>query len=50
LTENYISKENLEKLVNNEACLLLPVINQDISSKKQENKNIFTLDFEKVFE
>ena len=50
LTENSILKENLEKLVKDEGCSLFPIINQDISSQKQENKNIFTLDFEKVFE
>jgi hypothetical protein len=36
--------------VKDEDCSLFPIINQDISSQKQENKNIFTLDFEKVFE
>ena len=50
LTENFISMRNLESLVKDEGCLLFPIINQDISSQKQENKNIFTLDFEKVFE
>ena len=50
LTENFISTGNLESLVKDEGCLLFPIINQDISSQKQENKNIFTLDFEKVFE
>lgn len=50
LTENSISKGNLESLVKDEDCSLFPIINQDISSQKQENKNIFTLDFEKVFE
>ena len=50
LTENFISTGNLESLVKDKGCLLFPIINQDISSQKQENKNIFTLDFEKVFE
>ena len=49
LTENYISKENLENLVNNENCLLFPIINQDISSKKEKNLNDFTKDFKKTF-
>ncbi|MBB1543285.1 MAG: hypothetical protein HG456_000765 [candidate division SR1 bacterium] len=50
LTENFISIGNLESLEKDEGCLLFPIINQDISSQKQENKNIFTLDLEKVFE
>jgi hypothetical protein len=50
LTENSILKETLGKLLKDEGCSLFPIINQDISSQKQENKNIFTLDFEKVFE
>ena len=50
LTENFISTGNLESLVKDKGCLLFPIINQDISSQKQENKNIFTLDLEKVFE
>lgn len=49
LIENFISKENIEKLVNEEQCLLFPLINQDISSKKEQNKNEFTIDFEKAF-
>ena len=50
LTENFISIGNLESLEKDEGSFLFPIINQDISSQKQENKNIFTLDLEKVFE
>lgn len=49
LIENSISKENLEYLINKENCLLFPLINQDISSKKEKNINDFTKDFEKTF-
>ncbi|NUJ97582.1 transposase [Candidatus Gracilibacteria bacterium] len=49
LIETSISKENLENLIHKEDCLLFPLINQDISSKKEENKNDFTKNFEKVF-
>ncbi|MDD3794022.1 MAG: hypothetical protein PHI37_04370 [Candidatus Gracilibacteria bacterium] len=49
LIKNSISKENLEYLINEEKCLLFPLINQDISSKKEQNKNEFTKDFNKAF-
>lgn len=49
LIKSSISKEKLEYLINEEKCLLFPLINQDISSKKEQNINEFTKDFQKAF-
>lgn len=52
IEEKYISKNDIKNLVENKNCLLLPLINQDISSEKLKNKkfisnkNQFTKDFE----
>ncbi len=56
IEEKYISKENINNLVNNKNCLLFPIGNQDYSSQALEkkevnfasNKNQFTQDFEEA--
>lgn len=45
-----ISKETINDLVNNNNCLLLPIVNQDITSKTRENKNQFSKDWQMIFD
>lgn len=45
-----ISREALEKLVNRDDCLLLPFVNQDITSAKRELKNQFSKDWAMLFD
>lgn len=45
-----ISRAALEKLVNKEECLLLPFVNQDITSAKRELKNQFSKDWAMLFD
>jgi len=45
-----ISQAALEKLVNQEECLLLPFVNQDITSAKRELKNQFSKDWAMLFD
>jgi hypothetical protein len=54
LETKHISKNDLENLVTEQDCLLLPIINQDYQSEIKQgefvgNKNQFTVDFENVF-
>lgn len=44
-----ISEEKIKDLVNNKGCLLLPIINQDITSKKRIPKNQFSKDWQMIF-
>ena len=48
--EGKISEEKIKDLVNNKGCLLLPIINQDITSKNRIPKNQFSKDWQMIFE
>lgn len=49
LQKNTISKQSIESLVES-GCLVLPIINQDITSKERKNKNQFSKDWSHIFE
>lgn len=50
LQKGKISKEMLTDLVNNSKCLLLPIVNQDITSKTRVLKNQFSKDWQMIFD
>lgn len=50
LQEDCISRSILETLVNEKGCLLLPFVNQDITSEKRKLKNQFSKDWEMLFD
>lgn len=45
----YFNKETLEDLVINNNCLLLPIVNKDLSKESKTQKNQFTKDWEGIF-
>lgn len=49
-TPKKISKEQIEDLVNNRDCLLLPIVNQNITAKNKNDKNQFTKDWNRIFD
>ena len=49
LKEQNISLQTIKKLVEQEDCLLLPFVNQDITSKTRERKNQFSKDWDMMF-
>jgi hypothetical protein len=48
LKQGLISVEKLENLLS-QGCLLLPIVNQDITSQSRENKNQFSKDWTDLF-
>jgi len=50
LKASHISITTVQKLVNEENCILLPFVNQDITSAKRELKNQFSKDWDMLFE
>ncbi|MDR2342477.1 MAG: transposase, partial [Campylobacteraceae bacterium] len=46
---SHLSQETISFLINSKNCLLLPIINQDISREDKKAKNQFTKDWEKIF-
>lgn len=50
LQKGKISIENITDLVNNGGCLLLPIVNQDITSETQVLKNQFSKDWQMIFD
>ena len=49
LKEGKISKRKIEELVNNQQYLLLPIVNQDLTSEKRILKNQFSKDWRLMF-
>lgn len=49
LKKNKISKKSIEQLVE-DGCLLLPIINQDITSEHQKDRNQFSKDWQLIFD
>lgn len=50
LQKGKISIEKITDLVNNDGCLLLPIVNQDITSKTRVLKNQFSKDWQMIFD
>jgi len=49
LQKHTISKASIKSLVEN-GCLLLPIVNQDITSQGRKDKNQFSKDWKQIFE
>ncbi len=47
---NNICKEQITNLVRNQNCLLLPIVNQDITAEHKNAKNQFSKDWNKIFD
>ena len=45
-----ISKEQIEDLVKKHNCLLLPIVNQNITAENKNDKNQFTKDWNNIFD
>ena len=50
LQKGSIAAKTVEDLVNNGNCLLLPIVNQDITSERRELKNQFSKDWQMIFD
>jgi hypothetical protein len=49
LNISYIDKKTITDLVENKNCLLLPIINQDLSKEEKTQNNQFTKDWDAIF-
>ena len=50
LQRGKISVEKVTDLIKNNNCLLLPIVNQDITSETRKNKNQFSKDWKMIFD